>query len=185
MNDDEIHDEAPLGVSTVGRTLGGEPLTPGYNVDRIDIDAGCKKAAEIGYDDDRSQMVVTYALQRWQRGEEDGAHRTVLSGGIDLTPWFVILAAARGSAEAAVAPEPYRANPHWQTVLENQGLPPNLVKHVLDHAQPGETVFALADRAHRLTAAVMEVWVSASDDTTVGEIRSRAKALSELRRAGS
>lgn len=68
-------------------------LIPGVNVDQVDIAAGCRAAAELGYSDETSQMVVEYALQRWSRGEEDGALRTI-KGHIDLTSFYVIVAKA-------------------------------------------------------------------------------------------
>lgn len=76
----------------------GELLTPGVNVDKVDIPAGLRLAALFGYDDPQSRMVVTYALQRHERGEEDGAQRSALSGGIGLTSWYAIVAAAVAAA---------------------------------------------------------------------------------------
>lgn len=55
-------------------------LIPGVNVDRIDIAAGMRELAACGYHEAETQMVITYALQRWQRGEEEAAQR----GAIDL-----------------------------------------------------------------------------------------------------
>lgn len=71
----------------------GEYLVPEYNVDAVDINAGLRLAAQFGYDDSKSIMVLSYALRRHSRGEEDGAQRTALSGGIALTSWYAILAA--------------------------------------------------------------------------------------------
>lgn len=71
----------------------GELLTPGLNVDVIDVIAGAHEAAQIGYGDPQSQMVVEYALQRWARGEEDGALHTI-RGFIDVTSFYRIVAAA-------------------------------------------------------------------------------------------
>lgn len=80
------------------RTLSGAPLEPGVNVDIVNIEAGLAVAARIGYDDPTARMVVTYALQRWQRGEEDGADRTWLSQyPTDFASWRMILAAAVSS----------------------------------------------------------------------------------------
>lgn len=99
-------------TTTRGTTATGEPLTPGVNVDRIDIAAGLRGAHECGYTTAQDDMVVTYALQRWARGEESGAFATLTSGGVDLTSSYRIIATARASAEAAhtaatgPAPEP-------------------------------------------------------------------------------
>lgn len=79
-------------------TKQGTTMVPGWNVDRLDIDAGLRLAARFGYDDPQSQMVIGYALHRRARGEEDGAQRTALSGGIDLTSYFAIVAAAQAAA---------------------------------------------------------------------------------------
>lgn len=77
------------------RTWAGTALTPGVNVDPVNIAAGLQEAASIGYDDGVAQMVTTYALQRHQRGEEDGAEATWLSQyPRDFTSWRRILAAA-------------------------------------------------------------------------------------------
>lgn len=67
----------------------------GVNVDPIDVAAGMRVAAQFGYDSPEHQMVAEYALRRWSRGEEEGGQRSALSGGIDLTSWYAILAAAR------------------------------------------------------------------------------------------
>jgi hypothetical protein len=80
------------------RTFSGEPLTPGVNLDHVDIDAGLREAAAAGFGDTTALMVTTYALQRHQRGEEAGAERTWLSYyPTDLTSWRRILAAAVAS----------------------------------------------------------------------------------------
>jgi hypothetical protein len=76
------------------RDFVGNPLVPGYNVDIVNVAAGIDQAIQFEYDDLESLMVIEYALMRHARGEEDGAERTALSGGIDLTTWRVILAAA-------------------------------------------------------------------------------------------
>ena len=83
----------------------GAPLVPGYNVDRVDAAAGLAQAKSMGYTSANAEMVVGYALRRHRDGEEDGARRTALSGGIDLTSWYAILAAAL----AAAAQEPEAA----------------------------------------------------------------------------
>lgn len=80
------------------RDFMGNKLVPGVNVDRVDVAAGMTLAARFGYDDWESQTVVEYALMRHRRGEEDGAQRTALGHGIDLTSWYAILAAALAGA---------------------------------------------------------------------------------------
>lgn len=85
-------------------TMTGEPLTPGVNVDHIDSDTGVREAAKCGYDSPTDAMVVEYAMQRWARGEEDGAMKTMMSHGIDLTSVYRILAAARVAGEALARP---------------------------------------------------------------------------------
>lgn len=70
-------------------------LIPGWNVDRVDISAGVREAAACGFGDPQGVMVATYALQRWARGEEDGAQRTWLAEyPHDLTAFTRIIAAA-------------------------------------------------------------------------------------------
>lgn len=76
------------------RTFDGLSLTPGVNVDKLNIAAGVQEAADIGYDSQQDRMVATYALQRWARGEEDGAFQTFLSHGFDLTSAYRIVSAA-------------------------------------------------------------------------------------------
>jgi hypothetical protein len=63
-----------------GRTIDGKPLTPGHNVDRVDIERGLAEAKTIGFlANDEDRMVITYVLQRWQRGEESGAEASWMS----------------------------------------------------------------------------------------------------------
>ena len=76
------------------RAFDGSPLTPGVNVDIVDVPAGCAFASGFGYVSGEHQMVVEYALRRWQRGEEDGAIKSLLSGGVNLTDAYAIIAAA-------------------------------------------------------------------------------------------
>lgn len=88
-----------------GRTFNGTPLTPGVNVDALDIGAGLAMAVRLGYDDDRAQMVATYALQRWARGEEQGADTTWVSYfRNDLSSWRAIVSAAQAGASTPVGP---------------------------------------------------------------------------------
>lgn len=76
------------------------PRVPGYNVDALDIEAGMRRAAALGWDDAMSQMAVHYALQRWARGEEQGAINTArVDGGVPYESFLMIVAAARAAAE--------------------------------------------------------------------------------------
>jgi hypothetical protein len=84
------------------RTVDGARLTPGVNVDRIDIQAGMKELAKIGYTDPRTKLVVEYALARWQRGEEPQAEKGAIDQsfhGVDFTCWRRVLAAAMAGAQ--------------------------------------------------------------------------------------
>lgn len=81
-------------------------LIVGHNVDAVSVPAGLKLAARFGYDSPKHQAVAEYALRRHARGEEDGAQRTALSGGIDLTSWYAILAAALAAAQRPASPGP-------------------------------------------------------------------------------
>ena len=80
-------------------TWDGQPLVPGYNVDRLDIDAGLREANSIGYSSQTCGLVIAYTLSRWAKGEEEYAQNTALHYGIDLTGWYRILAAARAGGE--------------------------------------------------------------------------------------
>jgi len=91
------------------RTWDGRRLTPGVNVDPINLESGLKMAERIGFlrdvgfpRDSNDTMVVHYALQRHARGEEEGAERTWLGhfGPRSLTGWRMVLAAAVAGAPA-------------------------------------------------------------------------------------
>lgn len=70
-------------------------LIPGRNVDLVDVPAGLKMAASLGYDDWQAQMVVEQALMRWRRGEEESGEKLWISEyPRDLTSWKAVLAAA-------------------------------------------------------------------------------------------
>ena len=80
-------------------------LIPGVNVDRVDVAAGCRTAAQLGYGDLQAQMIVEYALMRHRRGEEDGAEHTWLAQfPRDLTSWRAILAHAVAESSAPEDP---------------------------------------------------------------------------------
>ena len=81
-----------------------ERLTPGVNVDRIDVAAGMRALVDCGYPSSETEhhMVVQHALMRWARGEEEAAVRGAIDKsfhGIDLTSWIRVLATARAAAE--------------------------------------------------------------------------------------
>lgn len=120
----------------MSRDWQGNRLIPGYNADEVDIDAGIRQAAEFGYDSPSEKMTVQYALMRHARGEEDGAEATARNGGISLTSWYAIRAAAlsspalaekRESVQSAVAAGRDPLGRHgtiWPVVvteLENRG----------------------------------------------------------------
>lgn len=84
----------------VGTFLTGKQV--GVNVDPVDYAAGLKMLASLGYDDERTVMVITYALQRWARGEEQQAEHGATNHafwGIPFTQWRMVLAAAVASGE--------------------------------------------------------------------------------------
>ena len=81
-------------------TWDGAPLTPGVNVDAVDIEAGLKRLSELGYRHGNAQMEVSYNLRRWARGEESEADLSMgrsLSG-VGYTAWRMVLAAALAGA---------------------------------------------------------------------------------------
>jgi hypothetical protein len=83
-------------------------LTPGVNVDRIDVAAGLAELAKITgvSQTTETRMVIEYALMRWARGEEDAAQRGAIDhsfNGIDYGSWLRVLAAARAGGEAKAA----------------------------------------------------------------------------------
>lgn len=88
------------------RTVDGTPLTPGVNVDAVDIAAGLGKMLELGYRDGRHHMEVRYNLMRWARGEEGGADHSMATSlsGVTYTDWRVILAAAVAAGTASLPP---------------------------------------------------------------------------------
>jgi hypothetical protein len=76
-------------------------VTPGINVDKINVAAGLKELIACGYDDPHTRMVIEFALMRWARGEEDAALKAAIDQsfhGIDLTSWYRVLAAAKAAA---------------------------------------------------------------------------------------
>lgn len=84
------------------RDMYGMQLVPGVNVDPIDIAAGLAELDAIGYDHKYTREVILYALQRWQRGEEEAAERGAIDRsfyGIDFGSWRRVLAAAMAGAQ--------------------------------------------------------------------------------------
>lgn len=79
-------------------------LSPGHNVDRVDIVSGLRELHECGVPDPKTACVIEYALVRWARGEEKEAQKMALDQtfhGVDLICWTRVLAAARAAAEHA------------------------------------------------------------------------------------
>ena len=65
-------------------------LKPGYNVDRIDVEAGLRELTACGYHEPETRLVIEYALMRWARGEEAQAERGAIDRdfhGIAFTCW--------------------------------------------------------------------------------------------------
>lgn len=88
-------------TSCRAKTFDGFPLIPGYNVDKIDLEAGMRMLAQCGYDDPKTKMVVEYALVCHAKGEEAAAQRRATDPtfyGIRLTSWYMVLAAAKAGA---------------------------------------------------------------------------------------
>lgn len=79
-----------------------ESLTPGFNVDKIDVGAGLLELVRCGYPTTEVERhyVIEHALMRWARGEEEAAQRGAIDQsfyGINLTSWIRVLAAARAA----------------------------------------------------------------------------------------
>lgn len=85
-------------------------LIPGHNVDRVDVAAGMRELAACGYEDPRTQMVIEYALRRWQRGEEAAAEKGATdtsAHGISISCWKRVLASAVSVAnQRSLEPSP-------------------------------------------------------------------------------
>lgn len=74
-------------------------LITGHNVDAVDLNIGLQELNRCGYDDPHTVMVITYALQRWAKGEEDKALKMAIDPefhGINLISWTRVIAAATG-----------------------------------------------------------------------------------------
>lgn len=93
------------------RDVCGNPLTPGHNVDHVDVDAGMRQAQTFGYDNTEHIMEIQYNLQRWARGEEEQADHSMARSlsGVSYTDWRAILAMAIATAEPAGS-----AMPIWE-----------------------------------------------------------------------
>lgn len=104
-----------------GRTFGGGPLTPGVNVDPVSLTAGLQMAQALGYvGDERDRMVVVYALQRWARGEEDGAQRTWMDhfGRSEYVSWLRVISHAIVEGKRALKASEKR----WVVVYSRPGF---------------------------------------------------------------
>lgn len=96
------------------RDINGNALVAGVNRDRIDISAGLAMLESLGWSrtaEPNTHMLIGYCLNRWRRGEEAQAeaqaialHETdssLRTAAIDLTSWYMVLAASRATAEGA------------------------------------------------------------------------------------
>lgn len=83
------------------RTVHGQQLTPGVNVDPVDLVAGLRQAAQLGYSGPTQRLEIEYNLMRWARGEEGPADHSMSASlsGISYTDWRAILAAAIASGQ--------------------------------------------------------------------------------------
>lgn len=84
----------------------GAPLVPGHNVDPVDLEAGLRMLASLGYEHPNQRMEVEYNLMRHARGEEAQAQQAMARSlsGVSLTSWYVVLAAAVATRTAALGP---------------------------------------------------------------------------------
>ncbi len=107
MSEQEFESISPeVARGARGRTMDGSRLTPGVNVDPVDIDAGVAMAIQHGWlRDANDAMLIGYALQRHARGEEEGAEASWLShfGKNSFTGWRMVLAAAVASGTENLA----------------------------------------------------------------------------------
>lgn len=92
------------GAIMAGRAMDGSPLTPGVNVDAMDIAAGLARMRVLGYEHPNHAMEVEYNLMRWARGEEEEADRSMSKSlsGVRYTDWRVILAVAIAAGQPDV-----------------------------------------------------------------------------------
>lgn len=75
------------------------PRIPGYNTDRIDVNAGLNEANTIlGGLTPIQELAIGLGLNEWRRGEEDRAGRT-LAAYLDQTAAYRVLAVARAAGE--------------------------------------------------------------------------------------
>lgn len=99
MDNDAIMLEVSNGRA---KTWDGSRLIPGFNVDKLDVQAGLRELQACGYNEPNTVMVIQYALQRWMRGEEEQAQRGAIDRtfyGINLTSWTRVLSAAMAAAQ--------------------------------------------------------------------------------------
>lgn len=130
----------------MGRDAAGNPLVPGYNVDRINYDAGLAELTKCGYTAPRIRQVILYALQRWARGEEAAAERAAVDHtfyGVDFTSWRRVLAAAVAHAQPPVIGHPlnvvWTLVVHWFLFTPDRDfaapLPPNQAEYLTGSAR--------------------------------------------------
>ena len=74
-----------------------KPLMLGYNVNKIDIEAGLRELERCGYDDPYTTSRIHHALVRCSKGDELEAYSAAIDislNGIDLASWYRVLSAA-------------------------------------------------------------------------------------------
>ena len=84
------------------RAFTGEKLTPGVNVDPVNVAAGLRRLTILGYDSANAHMEVEYNLMRWARGEEAQADHSMADSlsGVSYTDWRVCLTSAIAQAKS-------------------------------------------------------------------------------------
>lgn len=107
------------------------------SLDHLDIAVGMRRAAQFGYGSPEHQAVAEYALMRHARGEEWGAQRSALSGGIDLTSWYAILATAMASGATAYNLAMHLIGEHADGLAVARPRTENIEQHKHEHDGPG------------------------------------------------
>lgn len=95
-----VTDDGPL--LRAGAFMTGKEV--GHNLDPVDVNAGVREAALIGYGSPTEVMVIGHALNLWRRGEEETCKKVMRRDAkVDETSLTRILAAALAAGAAAFA----------------------------------------------------------------------------------